>query len=571
MKILKKEAGFSLIEVLLASAMFVVIVSSIAGAMIYGLQGSVISGTKTRASYLAEEGIEATRNIRDNDFANLVDGPHGITISSNTWAFSGTYDTVDSFTRQIDVTTIDVHTKRVDSTVSWQATPTQTDSLTVTTYLTNWRRSVGRGGMLVYADLSGEDDTIRYKLLDANGSWGPEQTVPDINVPGNKDTRRVELYSSPSGNEKILITKHCEWSLFEDGQHFYAQVWDGSSWGNLVKLTSYWVNINPQTKNFDGDFMINGNFIVIYDDFTNMIKYRLWDGTNWSGAMDTVDTGGLPVWAIVRNRPGNQEAMVVIRDGSEDTNTFYWTGSSWTPATEHGTDNTSFSGENISFAWSPNNPTFGALMFNESNNANPNIKIWNGTAWSESTEPSIGGRSLSYKIIARPHFDEFLACTKDNSKDINCVKSDFTPIYTPLTNGEVATNTDDGGQISFDLGYESISGDTAVVVYSNGADATARIIPKYRTYNAGTSSFSTEMNLPALGPSSDSSLESARVIPDPNSNDMMVLMGASDQDVWSVIWNGSTNQFYTTGDQGPVEHGTSGSDDLDHWYDFEWD
>ncbi len=130
------QAGFSLVEVILASAVFVLLVAALVGAYLYGQEATALAGSRARAVLLAEEGLEATRNIRDDKFSNLTDGTHGLVISGNQWIFSGSQDTADIFTRQIIISSISATRKAITSTVTWQQNPERTGSVTLTTRLT---------------------------------------------------------------------------------------------------------------------------------------------------------------------------------------------------------------------------------------------------------------------------------------------------------------------------------------------------------------------------------------------------------------------------------------------------
>src|ERR1041384_6828468 len=94
------QGGFSPVEVLLAATIFGMLVTAIVGAVIYGRNSTDGAGNRSRASLLAEEGLEAVRNIRDASYANLTDGTYGIAQSANQWALSGASDTSGIYTRQ---------------------------------------------------------------------------------------------------------------------------------------------------------------------------------------------------------------------------------------------------------------------------------------------------------------------------------------------------------------------------------------------------------------------------------------------------------------------------------------
>ncbi|MDO8582428.1 MAG: hypothetical protein Q7R63_00315 [bacterium] len=71
-----------------------------------------------QATLRAKEGIEAVRSMRDRDFNLLVDGTHGITLSTSTWSFAGSSDTKNGLTRVVTVEPFDYRTKKITSTVT---------------------------------------------------------------------------------------------------------------------------------------------------------------------------------------------------------------------------------------------------------------------------------------------------------------------------------------------------------------------------------------------------------------------------------------------------------------------
>jgi len=128
---------------MMAATVLGVVVTSLSAAFYYGQDSARVAGERVRAVALAEESLEAARNIRDqnpNDpFVNLPGGTHGLTTAGNQWSLSGNQDTVGIFDRQLVISTIDANTLQLTANVSWDQTlqrPNQTVSLT--TYLTNW-------------------------------------------------------------------------------------------------------------------------------------------------------------------------------------------------------------------------------------------------------------------------------------------------------------------------------------------------------------------------------------------------------------------------------------------------
>lgn len=581
---IKKRNGTSLLEILVAMGIFAVIASAGVSSVLLMNKSNRISTEDTKATLILQEGYEAVRAIKKQGWENLVNGTYGLGISADQFVLTGSSDTTDGYTRSINITnaqrdasgnivesggTEDASTKKVEVVVNWVYSPGNTKNISNIFYVSNWEEPISglADGMLVYADYSGSDDVIKYKLLQGD-TWGEEQTVPDFDVPANRNTRRVELYSDPDSDEMVLLTKHTE-----EGQFLYAQVWDGSSWGNVIQLTGYGDNTNPETRNFDAGYLTNGDFMVVYDDFTWTPKYRIWNGTSWSSQHSTKDIGGFPVWIVFKTRRDEVGGMMIVRDAWQHTNSAYWNGSSWESAVEHGWYSTGFSRKTISYDWSYTSPWIGALMYNEWYDTRPNARMWNGSnhSWTGSAEnKSVSDIARIMQIVPYPKNDKFLGCVKDGGEDITCLTSNNTPSWQTPENSVIATNTDSGDQRSFDLMFERNSGDTALVVYSNGSNDYARRIPKYRTFSVDSGNLSSENSLPPLGGSSSYALETVRTVANPASDDIMVLLGDSDQDLNTILWNGDTNSFYSSGDMGLYKQAQFGSNDLDYWYDFEW-
>ena len=146
--------GFSVLEVILATALFVIFSGGIVAVVLQGLDSNRLGEEQTVASQYATEGIEAVRSIKNQSFAFLANSASlGVTSSGGLWNFSGTNNTFGKYTRVLAVSdvqrdgsgnivasggTLDTSTKKVTSTVSWNFTPTRNNSVALATYLTNW-------------------------------------------------------------------------------------------------------------------------------------------------------------------------------------------------------------------------------------------------------------------------------------------------------------------------------------------------------------------------------------------------------------------------------------------------
>jgi len=141
---MKSKKGQSLIELIIAIGIFVFVIS----ALIFLVLDSYVSGRLateiTKADFLAQEGLEAVRSIRDNSWSDLTAGSHGLAISGGHWIFQGTSEDISSQlkggTRIITVENIDSNRKKITSIVSWQFNGGRTEEAKLVTYLTNWQK-----------------------------------------------------------------------------------------------------------------------------------------------------------------------------------------------------------------------------------------------------------------------------------------------------------------------------------------------------------------------------------------------------------------------------------------------
>lgn len=190
------QKGFSLLEVILAGAIFVLVISAFAGVLIYGQESTNLAGKRARAVFLAEEGLEAIRNIRDNNFNNLVNGIYGLSTSGNQWSFLGSQDIADIFTRAEIISTIDADRKLITSNIAWQQNLQRTGNIVLETYLTNWQRTVSMIGnwatpvLESIINLSGNNDGHKIQVVGnyaylVRGDGAPDFVVIDVSVPAS--------------------------------------------------------------------------------------------------------------------------------------------------------------------------------------------------------------------------------------------------------------------------------------------------------------------------------------------------------------------------------------------------
>lgn len=160
-----KKEGFSLVEVLLSISLFIFLSLGLISGLTFAVQSNYIIGNKSKALYLLDEGMEAVRAIRDEDFNKLEDGIYGLDSSGTSWELVSSVDAIDGFSRLILISTVDESTKRIDITVSWDAGFSLINEVSASKYLTNWRQFVS-----------------------PNNEWVLPTVLSNLDIPGNSPT-----------------------------------------------------------------------------------------------------------------------------------------------------------------------------------------------------------------------------------------------------------------------------------------------------------------------------------------------------------------------------------------------
>jgi len=270
--------GFSLVEVILSTSVFSLLVTILVGAYLYGQESTVLAGNRVRAILLAEEGLEVVKNIKDEDWNNLSDGSYGLEQSGSQWELNGTSDTTDIFTREIIISTTGNNRKNISSNVTWQQNIQREGRVSLNTILSYWNEVI--------------EDLISF------GDWSSANEIASINLSSSQNAIKIDSNS----NHAFLVRQN------------------GSS--NLQAI-----NIS------DSQQPINADSISISGTLTNIVvseEYAFITSTNNSEELIIVDISDPNSLQKIGsyNMPGNQNARglflkenlvyVVRDDGSKD-------------------------------------------------------------------------------------------------------------------------------------------------------------------------------------------------------------------------------------------------------------
>ena len=152
----RNQKGLSLVEILVALAIFALVASSVGVLVMDSYSSSQKGGERSKAEAFAQEGIEAVRSIRERGWNELPVGQYGLTSDKNYWRLTAGPDILDSYSREIIIekacrgpqgtivscsepdAALDLYTKKITSRVTWSGITGRPSEARLVSYLTNW-------------------------------------------------------------------------------------------------------------------------------------------------------------------------------------------------------------------------------------------------------------------------------------------------------------------------------------------------------------------------------------------------------------------------------------------------
>ena len=264
------KPGFTLIEIVLASSVFALIITASIGSLLYGQESTALAGKRARAAILAEEGLEAVRNIRDSG-TTLTDGIYGLSASGSTWQLSGSQDVQDIFTRQITIETIDTYRKQITSQITWSQNLQRNGILELTTRLTDWQTETQGPPMwtnpnqIASVDLSGNQDALKVQVSGdyayvVRGNASPNFSIIQVSTPSlATEVAFISLTGAPTN---IAIA----------GNYAYVTNSNNAQELQIIDISNPLSPIIAGTYNSPGN--ANANDIVVIGSYAYMIENK---------------------------------------------------------------------------------------------------------------------------------------------------------------------------------------------------------------------------------------------------------------------------------------------------------
>jgi type II secretory pathway pseudopilin PulG len=196
----KRKAAISLIEVMIASVIFMIFALPIFLLSLQSLDRTYINEANESSLSYAQEALEAAKSIANRNYLNLANGTYGLDDTSGQWEFSGTSDTQETlYLRTVTIEdvyrdgsgdiaatgTLDPHTKKISVNVAW-----------------TWRQLVNY-----------DEDLVTYMSNWTTTKW-TESTCTEFNAGTLTDMDLISTASPPGDNCSLSVTGSVSFSSF---------------------------------------------------------------------------------------------------------------------------------------------------------------------------------------------------------------------------------------------------------------------------------------------------------------------------------------------------------------------
>ena len=254
--IIKDRNGFSLVEAIIATALVGLFLSACSLGLSYGVRSTKEAGRKQQAIYFAEEGLAAVQNIRDAAYTNLTDGTWGLTTAGNQWDLSGASDVNGLFTRAVTIASFGATAKQVTSSVTWNDTSTKAQTISLTTYLSDWlsaATSPWTGALFAGSiDLSGNQNLLKIYSV---GNYA--YAVRDVSGSANFFIFDVSVSAAPTTVGSITLNNTPS-NIVVLGGYAYVSSSDNSQELQIVNISTPSAPVLAGSYNASGNANANG-------------------------------------------------------------------------------------------------------------------------------------------------------------------------------------------------------------------------------------------------------------------------------------------------------------------------
>src|SRR3989344_1116576 len=227
---LPAKTGVSLVEVILAVALFALFATALLGLLFASYGSNFQALEKHKAGLYAQEGLEAVLSIRRQAWNLLVNGDHGLTSLAGFWQFNGSSDLIENkYQRTITLNDVcrdpsglivdclspgalpDLHSKQAVVKVSYAAITGVNNEVTLESLLTTWQSRdwlqtnwTGGAGQTSWSEAN------RYYSDDGQIDYSTAGEVKLVSLGGNSCGKKIWPFTTPTdytyGSAKIEVS-----------------------------------------------------------------------------------------------------------------------------------------------------------------------------------------------------------------------------------------------------------------------------------------------------------------------------------------------------------------------------
>lgn len=173
--------------------------------------------------------------------------------------------------------------------------------------------------VVVYRSASNDDPGFRTwngSSWSAEGALGPVPTAGQIPV-----QLRLVADPDPSSDEILFGMKGGAYDIV-------VGTWSGSAWSALQQIEPGSVD-HSSSISFDIAYEPGGGeaLVVYSENLSNVLRYRTWNGTVWSGELSGTDVGAFKHNVHMVTGEASGEIFIAIDDSGEELNLLRWDGS----------------------------------------------------------------------------------------------------------------------------------------------------------------------------------------------------------------------------------------------------
>lgn len=236
-------------EVLLAVTVFGMFVTALVGVIVFGRTSTASAGYNERATFLAQEALEAVRNIRDENLSNISDGTYGLVQSGGVWTLSGSSDVTDVYTRSITISSVDAYRKNITANVTWPY-QSSTGNVSLRQLLTGWGTITKTWANATKAgsyDIAGTNDALKVA---ASGNYAYV-----VRASGSPNFAIFDISNAAApvlvGSLSTVATNVT--NIFVSGNYAYVTTSSNSAEMQIINIS------NPASPSIAGTYNATGN------------------------------------------------------------------------------------------------------------------------------------------------------------------------------------------------------------------------------------------------------------------------------------------------------------------------